>query len=219
MAVRRSIGRWFRTRRNKALSAKIGEIAKSRNGPVNIIDVGGSPFFWETVPDLDLSTVRVTLVNYEESRDREEFRESHLKDVLNFEVGDGRALPHKDGAFDLAVCNSVIEHVGTYADMKRVASELERVARAAWVQVPAYGFPVEPHFSLPFVHWLGQPTRSALVRFLLRKKYRNYGPDQMRALIEDINLLSHREFMGLFTQARYKPEKVLFLTKSHIAIW
>src|SRR5204863_623150 len=44
-------------------------------------------------------------------------------------------LPFDDGAFDLAYCNSVIEHVEP-AGRAAMATEIVRVARSFWVQAP-----------------------------------------------------------------------------------
>src|SRR4051812_47722348 len=70
-----------------------------------------------------------------------------------FVRADATALPFADGAFDLAYCNSVLEHVAP-ADRPALAREIVRVARTWWVQTPAVSFPVEPHALLPFAHWL-----------------------------------------------------------------
>jgi SAM-dependent methyltransferase len=67
-------------------------------------------------------------------------------------------LPFADGAFDLAYCSSVIEHVAP-AHRAAFARELRRVARGWYVQTPAYSFPVEPHALLPFAHWLPHALR------------------------------------------------------------
>jgi hypothetical protein len=34
------------------------------------------------------------------------------------------------------------------------ASEVRRVGRGAWLQTPARGFPFEPLWLSPFMHWL-----------------------------------------------------------------
>ena len=67
-------------------------------------------------------------------------------------------LPFADGEFDLAYCNSVIEHVPRER-RAAFAAELRRVARGWYVQTPARSFPIEPHSLLPGAHWL--PARAA----------------------------------------------------------
>ena len=67
-------------------------------------------------------------------------------------------LPFAAGAFDLAYCSSVIEHIDP-ADRAAFAAEVRRVARGWYVQTPAFSFPIEPHALLPFAHWLPVAVR------------------------------------------------------------
>src|SRR5436305_9486326 len=78
-------------------------------------------------------------------------------------AGDGRALPFRDGAFDVVFSNSVIEHVGDAASQRRFAREVARVGRAYWVQTPNRWFPVEQHLLTPLVHWLPKQWQRRLV--------------------------------------------------------
>jgi SAM-dependent methyltransferase len=112
-------------------------------------------------------------------------------------------LPFDDDAFDLAYCNSVIEHV---APERRAAfaAELRRVARGWYVQTPAFSFPIEPHALLPFAHWL--PVGA-------RRRYWRLG---VAGDWEEIHLLRKREMTALFGEPR--AERVGPLTKSWVSI-
>ena len=112
-------------------------------------------------------------------------------------------LPFEDDAFDLAYCNSVIEHV---APERRAAfaSELRRVARGWYVQTPAFSFPIEPHALLPFAHWLPP---------VLRRPYWRVG---VAGGWEDIHLLRRREMAALFGEPR--AERVGPLVKSWVSV-
>lgn len=112
-------------------------------------------------------------------------------------------LPFDDGAFDLAYCSSVIEHV---APEHRVAfaAEVKRVAHGWYVQTPAWSFPIEPHALLPFAHWL--PVG-------LRRRYWRLGA---AGSWEQIALLRRAELEALFGPAQ--AERVGPLTKSWIAV-
>jgi SAM-dependent methyltransferase len=118
------------------------------------------------------------------------------------DVVDG--LPFADGEFDLAYCSSVVEHVP--ADRRPAfAAELRRVARAWFVQTPAYSFPIEPHALLPIAHWLPAP---------LRRRYWRLG---VAGEWEQIDLLRREEMVELFGEP-VLAERVGPLTKSWISI-
>ena len=90
-------------------------------GPIRMLDVGGTPVFWKTMglrPQADLELVLLNL---------------HARDVGTSHVecvsGDATRLPFADNAFDIVFSNSVIEHVGSLDDQRRMAREVKRVGR------------------------------------------------------------------------------------------
>ena len=113
------------------------------------------------------------------------------------------ALPFADSEFDLAYCNSVVEHVEP-ARREAFAAELRRVARGWYVQTPARSFPVEPHSLLPGAHWLAPA---------LRRRYWRLGA---QGYWEDIQLLRRSEFERLFGAA--ERERIGPLTKSWVSV-
>jgi SAM-dependent methyltransferase len=113
-------------------------------------------------------------------------------------------LPFEDGAFDLAYCNSVLEHVAP-GDRAALAREIRRVARSWWVQTPAFSFPVEPHALLPFAHWLPPRARRAYWRLGAAGDW------------EEIALLRRGELQALFPDGRVVAERVGPLAKSWIS--
>jgi SAM-dependent methyltransferase len=124
--------------------------------------------------------------------------------------GDGTALSYPDRSFDVAFSNSVIEHIPR-EQQAAFASEIRRVATSYFVQTPNYWFPVEPHWQLPFIHFLPVRARKALNRrfsfgWMSREHYR------------EINLLSARELQRIFPDAEIHRERVAGLTKSLIAV-
>jgi SAM-dependent methyltransferase len=79
---------------------------------------------------------------------------------------DGRDLPFRDGEFDLAFSNAVVEHVAGGRDGQRqFVHELCRVGRRVFVTTPNRFFPLEVHTLLPFVHWLPRGPRERLLPF------------------------------------------------------
>jgi SAM-dependent methyltransferase len=112
-------------------------------------------------------------------------------------------LPFADGEFDLAYCNSVIEHVAA-ARRPAFAAELRRVARGWYVQTPARSFPIEPHSLLPGAQWL--PVA-------LRRIYWRLGAT---GAWEEVALLRRGELEALFGTA--EPERFGPLAKSWVSV-
>jgi len=212
----------FRGRRNRLLAQGLSRLARdvetSRSRRLRIVDIGGAPGFWRTL-DVD-AAADVTMVNIEPDPAPPT---SHGRMAFEIVAGDARDLKRwPDGAFDLVLSNSVIEHVGGWADIERAAGEMRRLAAHGWVQTPAFGFPIEPHFALPLVHWLPAPWRAAVIPHLPRQGYEHLSAGTVgdaRRAVEEINLLTGRELRFLFPGADLLRERVVGLTKSFIAAW
>lgn len=177
-----------------------------------VLDVGGTPDTWAMLA----VSPRVTLLNTPRTKDE-------LASAAWWVAGDGRALPFRDGAFDVVFSNSVIEHVGDAASQRRFASEVARVGRAYWVQTPNRWFPVEQHLLTPLLHWLPKRWQRWIVpRFTVWAAIVRPAPDQRAFYIQhylnDVRLLSGPEVAQLFPQARVIRERVLGWTKSLVAV-
>jgi SAM-dependent methyltransferase len=121
-----------------------------------------------------------------------------------FVVADAtEALPFDENEFDLAYCNSVIEHI---APSKRTAfaAEIRRVARGWFVQTPAFSFPIEPHALLPGAHWVPVGIRPYYWRFGATDEW------------EEISLLRRSEMESLFGPVL--PERFGPLVKSWVCV-
>jgi SAM-dependent methyltransferase len=64
-----------------------------------------------------------------------------------------RPLPFADNAFDIAVSNAVLEHVGSEQHQAAFVRELTRVAGRVFISVPNRYFPVEHHTAIPLLHF------------------------------------------------------------------
>jgi SAM-dependent methyltransferase len=64
-----------------------------------------------------------------------------------------RPLPFADRAFDVAVSNAVLEHVGSERHQEAFVRELARVAKRVFISVPNRYFPVEHHTLIPLLHF------------------------------------------------------------------
>jgi hypothetical protein len=123
---------------------------------------------------------------------------------------DGTQLPFADREFPIVFSNSVIEHVPKELQ-PAFANEIRRVGERYFVQTPNKWFPIEPHYQMPFVHWLPERALRALnQRFTMgfRKKGEWY----------ETTLLSAGEFRRLFPEAELYKEKRFGLTKSLMAV-
>lgn len=95
---------------------------------------------------------------------------SYLEDKypgLIFKLGDARALPLADNSVDVVFSSAVIEHVGSYAEQKRMIAECFRVAKhGVFITTPNRWYPVEFHTLLPFIHWLPKPLHRMLLKLI-----------------------------------------------------
>jgi ubiquinone/menaquinone biosynthesis C-methylase UbiE len=176
-----------------------------------ILDIGGTPDCWELIDERP----RVTLLNTPRAKD-------DLRGAAAWVAGDGRALPFRDGAFDIVFSNSVIEHVGNSASQERFAREVARVGRAYWVQTPNRWFPVEQHLLTPVVHWLPKSWQRAIVpRFTVWSAVMRVSEDRRRFYVahylSDVKLLGIAELRRLFPGARVLRERFCGVTKSLVA--
>ena len=143
-----SLAAKFRRRRFKVFLRILDRIGQHA---VSILDVGGTEVFWE-IMGLAGSRHEITLLNIEKSSTNY----SNISSV----AGDARDLSHfPDKSFDVVFSNSVIEHLSTLDNQKLMAEEAIRVGRHYFIQTPNFYFPLEPHFLIPFFHWLPRSTR------------------------------------------------------------
>jgi SAM-dependent methyltransferase len=203
---------WRRARFGRVV-ALIEAAAAQRSGEtVRVVDIGGTFAYWSALEDQwHHLPLHVTLINLVAERISDP-RFTSLS-------GDARSLDFPSMTFDVLHSNSVIEHVGRWTDMCRMAAEVRRLAPRYYVQTPNYWFPVEPHFRLPFFHWLPEPVRYQMVRARSWGFYkRGETPDEAMRSIEDSTLLDAARFRHLFPDADFVRERVLGLTKSLIAV-
>jgi SAM-dependent methyltransferase len=176
--------------------------------PIKILDVGGRAAFWENRGWAGRADVEIFSLNLV----REEERHKNVKSL----VGDATNLiEFRDGSFDIAFSNSVIEHLFTFENQRRMAAEMQRVGKAFWVQTPNFWFPVEPHFLLPGWQWMPLCMRVSLVR---RWRCGWAGPFRevaaARNAVEEIRLLKKAELEAIFPNATLIPERFGGLVKS-----
>ncbi|MGN6642807.1 MAG: class I SAM-dependent methyltransferase [Verrucomicrobiota bacterium] len=180
------------------------------NAATRILDVGGYACNWQEIP----ITSPITFLNTEYPADWQVTKGRFVS-----ELGDGCRMRFADQSFEIVYSNSVIEHVNSLAEQRKMASEIRRVGRRVFVQTPNRWFFVEPHFLALFVHYLPWPIARKLLRvFSFRGLVRKGDNKDLKQLAEELRFLSFREMQELFPDCRIYKEKWFGLTKSFIAI-
>ena len=207
-----TLSNYFRARRFPMIEAMIAEI-HARTGSCRIIDVGGRQEYWDPIlPALAKYNAHITVTNLEKTQpDGARHFAFEYRNACDMSA-------HETGAFDLAHSNSLLEHVGTWRDMSAAAREMRRIGRAYYVQTPYFWFPLEPHFRVPFYHWLPEQVRA---RMIMKAKLGYIGRadnfDDAMASVQSACLLDKRQFAHLFPDAEVGFERVLGIAKSLIA--
>ena len=175
--------------------------------PLRMLDVGGTNDYWALRGWAGRSDIQIVTVNPQ--------AEEQIYDNIQALAGDATKLEFEDRSFDVIFSNSVIEHVFTFENQRRMASEVQRVGKCFWIQSPNYWFPLEPHFDMPGWHWMPVSWRVALIR---RWKFGSLGPCadpvQAREMIEEVRLLTKRELREIFPGATLVPQRFCGLVKS-----
>ena len=178
--------------------------------PISVLDVGGTVDYWRTVgfhPDVD-----VLLLNI--------FPQNNLPAGFKAIVGDARDLSSfPDKHFDVVFSNSVIGHVGGFAEQQRMAREIGRVGRRYFVQTPNHGFPLDWRTLIPGFHWLPASAQAWCFRSMSVGTYPR-APDAVTAKewATRVRNLRRRELPVCFPGATVQNERVAGLTKSFIVI-
>lgn len=180
-----------------------------------LLDIGGFPSFWTEHPPQRVE--RIDTLNIHEvawnGADAPGFKITTM-------VGDGCALEMADHAYDIAFSNSVIEHVGSWERQQQFASEVRRVARALWVQTPAYECPIEPHYLTPFIHYLPRWLQRKILRWgTVYGWLSRPSVETVNEMVDTTRLLRKAEMQQLFPDCEIRTERMLWvIPKSYIAI-
>ncbi len=204
-------------RQRGCLLKRLIQSCHARAGRVRIIDLGGTQRYWAMLGSdyFAAMNVTVTIVNQiSPSASRPDGRFAHV-------MGDACDLSqYADMSFDLVHSNSVIEHVGSWVNMEAFAREVCRLAPAYYVQTPYFWFPIEPHFLMPFFHWMPESWRVKLAMRIpignVRKKYPTVRAATRR--IQGAQLLDLSQMRALFPDARTRFEWFGPLPKSIYSI-
>lgn len=203
-----SLANRFRLRRFRRFES----LAFSLPRPLKILDVGGTNAFWQNCHWAGRRDIEIFSLNI--AAEKQEF-----ENIMPL-AGDATNLQEfTDQSFDIVFSNSVIEHLFTLENQRRMASEVLRVGKCYWVQTPNFWFPMEPHFHVPGWHWIPTDIRVTILR-RRRCGWRGPCPDPVRAreLVEEVRLMTRSELRSIFPGATMIPERFFGIVKSWIAV-
>ncbi len=90
---------------------------------------------------------------------------------LSFVCGDAMSLPIANSSIDVIICAQVYEHV---PDDETLVAEMYRVLKPGgfvFFSGPNKLFPMEPHYFLPFLHWLPERLADGYLRLMGRGQH------------------------------------------------
>ena len=190
------------------------ELLATAKRPLRILDAGGLEAYWTQLGFMASEDLHITLLNLESERVHSPRFTSVPGDVRDMRL-------FGDAEFDVVYSNSLIEHVGNFSEQLAMAREVQRVGKAYFVQTPNRGFFLEPHFFIPFVHWLPRSIYPWVVeRFALQVgaaglRRRRPSPELLAEAAE-IRLLSRRELRTCFPGAVIWTERWCGMAKSFV---
>lgn len=202
----------FANRLRSKRFSRFEALAARLRRPLSILDVGGTNAFWANRGWHERNDVEILTLNLV----AEPQQYANIKPI----VGDATNLVQfDDHSVDIVFSNSVIEHLFSFDNQRRMASEVQRVGRAYWIQTPNFWFPVEPHFHFVGWQWLPVATRTLIIQ---RRACGWRGPcpdpDGARRLVEEIRLLTRSELKSLFPDANLIAERFGGFVKSWTAV-
>ncbi|MDB4632815.1 class I SAM-dependent methyltransferase [bacterium] len=144
------VSAFFRGRRMNFFRRLIRDLPR----PLRILDLGGTESYWESMGAVDTEAFQITLLNLEENL------KPARRESFTARLGDATDLSDIDRSeFDLVYSNSVIEHLFTGENQRRMAEQIASLDLPFWVQTPNFWFPMEPHFHVLGWQWLPREIR------------------------------------------------------------
>lgn len=172
-----------------------------------ILDVGGTANFWRNSRIPDSPNVRITLLNLH--------LEKSTHPHINSLQGDATDMRNfSNNYFDLVFSNSVIEHLYTFENQKKMASEIQRVGKRFFIQTPNKYFPIEAHYALPFAQFLPKKLLFTLLTETRLSRLHRWEEKAALQYLKEIRLLDEKEMVMLFPNSTVLKEMAFGFTKS-----
>lgn len=208
--MKETISNYFRKRRFGFFTNFMNQ-ASPKNGPLRILDIGGTQQYWLNMGMVLTPQTEIVLLNLYIN----EVTEPGFRSI----VGDASNLSGiNDQSFDIVFSNSVIEHLYTKQQQEKMAKEVARVGKSYFIQTPNRYFPIEPHWLFPLFQFLPFSVQVFLTQhFTLGNIKKTKRKEAAINLVKEVRLLTIKEFQFFFKDAKIYKEKVLGLTKSFTA--
>ena len=208
--MKETISNYFRKRRFGFFTNFMNQ-ASPKNGPLRILDIGGTQQYWLNMGMVLTPQTEIVLLNLYIN----EVTEPGFSSI----VGDASNLSGmNDQSFDIVFSNSVIEHLYTKQQQEKMAKEVARVGKSYFIQTPNRYFPIEPHWLFPLFQFLPFSVQVFLTQhFTLGNIKKTKRKEAAINLVKEVRLLTIKEFQFFFKDAKIYKEKVLGLTKSFTA--
>lgn len=200
------------TMRSKRFEVFESLLDKTFNGQkvIRILDVGGASYFWKDQELVKSGRLQITLLNLEE--------EKNLPFGIKSMKGSATDLSMFDeNAFDLVFSNSVIEHLYTWENQQKMASECQRLCGKFYIQTPNKHFFIEAHYAIPFAQYLPKKLTYFILTKTKLSRLRKWDPRDAQQYLDEIRLINYAEMKQLFPGANIYKEKMLGMTKSFTA--
>lgn len=172
-----------------------------------VLDIGGTGSYWKHVGLLPAS---LTLLNVVDAG----------MPGARMVVGDACNPPAaaRDRAYDLVLCNSVIDQVGGLDRRRQLAETIRSLAPRYWVQTANRGFPLDAYFLFPWFARLPVAARVAILRRWRLTHMHTRDPQRARENVLRIELQSLDDMLALFPDASLVVERFCGVAKSLIAV-
>ena len=119
-----------------------------------------------------------------------------------FLKGDAKNMKLKINTFDISFCSATIEHVGSYANQKKLISELFRISKNyVFLTTPNRSFPVDFHTKLPLIH--------LLPKYIHRKILKIIGLNYF-ATEKNLNLLFSKDIIRICRELKITDYKIFY---------
>jgi len=191
---KKSINQKFREKRFEFFKSLLEKMKSDKT--IQILDIGGTEIYWERMGFPKDENVHITLLNL----DLEQVKNKKFTSVK----GDACSMPEfRDKQFDIVFSNSVIEHLFSLENQKRMADEVRRVGKAYSIQTPNRYFPIEPHWLFPFFQFLPFSLKVAMTKNLNLGHYKkSVTKDAAIKRVNEVKLLTEKQMKNLFPDGK-----------------